>query len=78
MRVLITLFLIAVLAIAGFAAWQIYVPVAPASGQTFVMLRSGYSTRRIAAELKKAGIIRSELAFRLWHICTSQAALKGW
>ena len=37
------------------------------NGQTFVMLRPGYSTRRIAAELKNAGIIRSEEAFILWH-----------
>ncbi len=77
MRVQITLFLIVVLAVAGFAAWQIYVPMAPPPGQTFVMLRSGYSTRRIAAELKKAGIIRSELAFRLWHTGHPKPTLKA-
>ena len=77
MRVLVTLFLIAILAAAGFAAWQIYVPVSPPPGQTFVMLRSGYSTRHIAAELKKAGIIRSELAFRLWHIARPKLSLKA-
>jgi UPF0755 protein len=77
LRLLITLFLIAVLAAAGFAAWQIYVPVAPRPGQTFVMLRSGYSTRKIAAELKKEGIIRSELAFRLWHIVRPKPPLKA-
>src|SRR5580704_15339067 len=31
------------------------------------MLRPGYSTRRIASELKSAGVIRSEEAFILWH-----------
>lgn len=77
MRVLITLFLIVVLAVAGFAAWQIYAPVAPAPGQTLVMLRSGYTTRRIATELKKAGIIRSELAFRLWHTAHPKPTLKA-
>jgi len=41
------------------------------------MLRSGYSTRRIAAELKKAGIIRSELAFRFWHIVRPKPPLKA-
>ncbi len=61
----------------GLAAWQIYVPVAPPPGQTFVMLHSGYSTRRIALELKKAGIIRSELAFRLWHIVRPKPTLKA-
>ncbi|MGA7685882.1 MAG: endolytic transglycosylase MltG [Terriglobales bacterium] len=77
MRTLIKLFLVAVLVVAGLAAWQIYVPVAPLPGQTFVLLRSGYSTRRIAAELKKAGIIRSELAFRLWHIARPKPPLKA-
>jgi len=77
LRALIKLFLVAVLAAAGFAAWQVYVPFAPPAGQTFVMLRSGYSTRRIAAELKKAGIIRSELAFRIWHIARPKPPLKA-
>ncbi len=31
------------------------------------MLRPGYSTRRIAAELRTSGVIRSEDAFILWH-----------
>jgi len=77
LRVLITLFLVAVLAAAGFAAWQVYVPFTPPTGQTFVMLRSGYSTRRIAVELKKAGVIRSELAFRLWHSLHPKPTLKA-
>lgn len=76
MRALVTLFLVAVLAVAGFAAWQVYIPVTLA-GQQFVMLRPGYSTRRIALELKKAGIIRSELAFRLWHATHRRRALKA-
>ena len=73
---MITLLLVALLAAGAFAAWQMYVPVAPA-GQQFVMLRPGYSTRRIAAELKKAGIIRSELAFRFWHATHPKPTLKA-
>ena len=73
---MITLLLAALAAAAGFAAWQVYVPVAPA-GQQFVMLRPGYSSRHIAAELKKAGIIRSELAFRLWHATHPKPSLKA-
>ncbi len=65
------------LAAAGYAAWQFYVPVAPPPGQTFVLLRSGYSTRRIAVELKKGGIIRSELAFRLWHLARPKPPLEA-
>ena len=76
MRILITLFLLAILAVAGWAAWAIYVPVVP-RGQQFVLLHSGYSPRRIAVELKKAGIIRSELAFRLWHATHPKLKLKA-
>ncbi len=76
MRTLITLFLVTVLAVGGWAAWQVYVPVAPPAN-TSLLLRSGYSTRRIAAELKKAGVIRSELAFRLWHAWHRKPSLKA-
>jgi len=76
LRILIALFLLAVLAAGGLAAWQVYAPATP-PGQTFVLLHSGYSTRRIAAELKKAGIIRSELAFRLWRHAHPRPPLKA-
>ena len=76
MRNLISFLLIVVLAAAGWAAWQIYSPVTPPAN-TSLLLHSGYSTRRIAAELKKAGIIRSELAFRLWHRLHPQPSLKA-
>jgi UPF0755 protein len=76
LRFLITVVLLAAIAVAGFAAWQIYVPVKP-TGQKFVMLRPGYSTRRIAYELKKAGIIRSQLAFRAWHVVRPKPKLKA-
>jgi UPF0755 protein len=51
-------------------------PSAPA-GQTFVLLHPGYSTRRIAWELKSAGIIRSEDAFVLWHYLHHRRSLKA-
>jgi UPF0755 protein len=54
----------------------VYAPVAPARSQ-FVLLHTGYSTRRIAAELKKAGVIRSQLAFRLWHSTHRKPSLKA-
>jgi len=76
LRFLLTLFLIVALGAAGFAAWQFYVPVTPPA-QSFVLLHSGYSTRHIAAELKKAGIIRSELAFRIWHATHPKPTLKA-
>jgi len=41
------------------------------------MLRPGYSTHRIAAELKAAGIIRSEKAFVLWHYVHRKRSLQA-
>jgi len=70
------LLVIAVVGGAGWLAWALLTPVEP-SGQTFVVLRPGYSTRRIAAELKGAGIIRSEQAFVLWHYYHHGRALKA-
>ena len=76
MRTLITLFLVAVFAVGGWAAFQAYTPVMPPA-HISVLLHTGYSTRRIAAELKKAGVIRSELAFRLWHSTHRKPSLKA-
>ncbi|MGB8010803.1 MAG: endolytic transglycosylase MltG [Terriglobales bacterium] len=76
MRTLITLFLLAALALGGWAAYQVYVPVIPPAN-TSLLLHSGYSTRRIAAELKKAGVIRNELAFRVWHELHPKPSLKA-
>lgn len=76
MRALIKLFLVVVLVVAGGVAWQIYVPMTPPAN-TSLLLHSGFSTRRIAAELKKAGVIRSELVFRLWHQVHPKPSLKA-
>ncbi len=65
-----------VLAAGGWGAWQVYAPVTPPAN-TSLLLRPGYSTRRIASELKKAGVIRSELAFRLWHASHPKPLLKA-
>ena len=61
---------------AGWFTWAVLTPVEP-SGQAFVLLRPGYSTHRIAAELKSAGVIRSEEAFVLWHYVHRKRALKA-
>lgn len=76
MRKLVWLFLIAIFAAAGWLAWALVTPVEPA-GQTIVMLRPGFSTHRIAAELQKAGIIRSQEAFILWHYYHRGRSLKA-
>ncbi|MGO9127989.1 MAG: endolytic transglycosylase MltG [Terriglobales bacterium] len=76
MRVFFTIVLIAALAAGGWLAWALYSPVTPA-GQTFVLLHAGYSTRRIASELKSAGVIRSTTAFIVWHRLHHRHSLKA-
>jgi UPF0755 protein len=76
MKKLVWLILIAVVGAAGWFAWAVLTPVEP-SGQTFVLLRPGFSTHRIAAELKSAGVIRSEEAFVLWHYFHRKRSLKA-
>ena len=76
MRKLVWLILIGVLAASGWFAWAVLTPTEP-SGQTFIMLRPGFSTHRIAAELKTAGLIRSEEAFVLWHYLHPKRSLKA-
>jgi UPF0755 protein len=66
----------AALAVAGWFAWAVLTPVQP-PGQIFVMLRPGYSTRRIAAELKSAGVIRNQEAFILWRHLRRRSSLKA-
>ena len=76
MKKVIWVMLIAVVAGASWLTRAVLTPVAP-RGQTFVLLRPGYSTRRIAAELKGAGVIRSEKAFLLWHYYDHARTLKA-
>ena len=76
MRTLITLILVVTLAVGGWLAWLVLAPVTPPAN-TSLLLHSGYSTRHIAAELKTAGVIRSEIAFRLWHLLHPKPSLKA-
>ena len=76
MRKFLTILLLAGVAFAGWFAWAVLTPVAP-SGQTFVLLKSGSTTRRIANELKAAGAIRSERAFLIWHFLHRKRSLKA-
>jgi UPF0755 protein len=75
-RTIFILFVVAVLACGGWLAWALTQPVTP-SGQTFVLLHPGYSTRRIATELQSAGVIRSADAFVVWHYLHHKRSLKA-
>ena len=76
MRKLISTLLLALVALAAWLAWALFLPVAP-EAQKFILLRPGYSTRRIARELKSAGVIRSADAFVLWHALHRRPSLKA-
>ena len=75
-RKLFAIIVVLLLAVAGWLVFNIFVPVTP-HGETFVMLRPGYSTRRIARELKNAGVIRSFDAFVAWHAFHKKPSLKA-
>jgi UPF0755 protein len=75
-RKIFWLFFLAALAFCAWFAWALLIPVEPAA-QTFVMLHPGYSTRRIAHELKSAGVIRSKQAFILWRYIRHSRSLKA-
>jgi UPF0755 protein len=60
----------------GWMYWELKTPVTP-SGQKFVLLHPGYSTRRIATELKSAGVIRNADAFVFWHYLHRKHSLKA-
>src|SRR5580704_12293207 len=75
-RKIVWLILIAAVGTAGWFVWATLAPIEP-SQPTFVMLHPGYSTHRIAAELKGAGLIRSEEAFVLWHYLHPKRSLKA-
>jgi UPF0755 protein len=76
MRKLFGIVVMLVLAGAGWLAASLVTPTTPPQ-QTFVLLRPGYSTRRIARELKNAGVIRSFDAFVLWHAFHRKPSLKA-
>jgi UPF0755 protein len=76
LRKLVKFFLMIVVGLGAWAASLIYGPATPPPN-TSLLLHSGYSTRRIAAELKRGGVIRSEYAFLFWHVLHPKPTLKA-
>lgn len=70
--------LIAILLIVGavLLAYGLLLPAGP-NEEKFVQLKAGSSAHRIAGDLKKAGIIRSQYAFLLWHYFHGRKPLKA-
>jgi UPF0755 protein len=76
LRKLLTFLLLVVVAFGGWMAWGVLIPAAP-EGQKFVLLKNGATTRKIAAELKSAGVIRNDKAFLVWHFFHRKPSLKA-
>ena len=76
MKRLFTFLLLVLIAGGAWLAWGLLLPVRPPS-QKLVLLRPGYSTRRIATELRNAGVIRSAPAFLVWHYFHRTRSLKA-
>ncbi|HLK33722.1 MAG TPA: endolytic transglycosylase MltG [Terriglobales bacterium] len=76
MRALLKLVAVAILVVAAWLVWALWLPLRP-PGQKFVLLHPGYSTRHIAVALKSAGVIRSSTAFLLWHFVAHPRTLKA-
>ena len=75
-KTLIKLLAVLVLAFAVWFAWAALLPVTP-DGTQFVLLRPGWSTRHIARELQKDGVIRSSAAFLLLHYFEGPTTMKA-
>jgi UPF0755 protein len=76
LRTLLTLFLVFVVVVAVWLAWALYVPLQP-RGTRYVLLRPGWSSRHIAADLQSAGVIRSARAFLLLHYAVARSLKAG-
>lgn len=75
-RLVLKVVIVLIIATAGFLAYGLLLPAGPHSAQ-LVQLKPGSSARRIAADLKQAGIIRSQYAFLLWHYLSGDKSLKA-
>ena len=75
-RFLLKLFLLGVVALAIWLSWGLWLPAGPTQEQV-LLLRPGWSTRHIAEELKRAGVINSPTAFLLYHYVVRPQTLKA-
>lgn len=76
MRRLTGIFVLAAVAIGVWLAYGIFLPIKPGEPK-FVLLRPGWSARRIGKELKSAGVIRSANAFAVLHYLNPRKSLKA-
>jgi UPF0755 protein len=76
MRTFFKLVVVIILAFALWFAWAVLLPLQPAETK-FVLLRPGWSTRHIAQDLQREGVIRSSAAFLMLHYAKGLKTLKA-
>ena len=76
MKTLAKLILLLLIVAAGFVGYTLYLPAGP-SGAQFLLLHPGSSARKIAHDLKAAGMIRSETAFLMVHAWKAKSLKAG-
>lgn len=76
MKTLLKLVLLVVLGFVAWFVWAALLPVTP-SQPTFVLLRPGWSTRHIAQQLQRQGILRSSTAFLMLQYAEGLKTLKA-
>ena len=76
MRTFFTLVAVVILALAIWFVWAALLPLQPA-GTKFVLLRPGWSTRHIAQDLQREGVIRSSAAFLMLQYAQGLKTLKA-
>jgi UPF0755 protein len=76
MRRVLAIFVLLVLCLGLWLVYGIFLPIKPAQ-PTYVLLRPGWSSRRIALELRNSGVIRSANAFVLLHYFRPTHKLKA-
>jgi len=75
-RTFLTLIALAVVGVALWFYWAAFLPLSPGEPK-FVLLRPGWSTRRIALTLQREGIIRSSNAFLIVNYALGKGSLKA-
>ncbi len=76
MRKFLAIFVLLALCLGLWLVYGIFLPIKPVQ-TTYVLLRPGWSSRRIANELKNSGVIRSANAFVLLHYFRPTHKLKA-
>ncbi|HTK94424.1 MAG TPA: endolytic transglycosylase MltG [Terriglobales bacterium] len=76
MKALVKFIFVVLLIAAACVGYAAYWPIGPTTEQ-FVMLRPGSSARKIARDLKAAGMIRSETGFLLLHAWKARSLKAG-